>query len=244
MDTHVTIEPPILYLGTPVVLISTRNENGTANLAPMSSAFWLGWRAVLGLGAASKTAQNLLRTGECVLNLPSDDLVSRVDRLALTTGVDPVPEYKVQRGYRHEPHKFAHAGFHAVASETVAPPRVAECPVALEGVLEADHSLAADDEAQRGRLLTFEVRVTRVHVHESIRMEGHDDRIDPDRWRPLIMSFQRFYGLGDEVHPSRLASIPEQVYRSPDVDRARDELNERGRPALAVTGGSRRASSR
>jgi flavin reductase (DIM6/NTAB) family NADH-FMN oxidoreductase RutF len=37
-DPHVTIEPPILYLGTPVVLISTLNEDGSANLAPMSSA--------------------------------------------------------------------------------------------------------------------------------------------------------------------------------------------------------------
>jgi hypothetical protein len=25
------------------------------------------------------------------------------------------------------------------------------------------------------------------------------------RWRPLIMSFCRFFGMGGEVHPSRLA---------------------------------------
>src|ERR1700683_926031 len=64
---HVTIEPGILYLGTPVVLISTVNEDGSFNLAPMSSAFFLGWRCVLGLAAVSKTPQNLMRTGECVL---------------------------------------------------------------------------------------------------------------------------------------------------------------------------------
>lgn len=29
--------------------------------------------------------------------------------------------------------------------------------------------------------------------------------IDPERWRPLLMSFCRFFGMGDEVHPSRLA---------------------------------------
>ena len=39
---HVTSEPGILYFGTPVVLISSVNEDGTYNLAPMSSAFWLG----------------------------------------------------------------------------------------------------------------------------------------------------------------------------------------------------------
>lgn len=68
---HITSEPGILYFGTPVVLISTVNENGSYNLAPMSSAFWLGWRCMLGLAAISKTPQNMLRTGECVLNLPS-----------------------------------------------------------------------------------------------------------------------------------------------------------------------------
>jgi hypothetical protein len=42
-------------------------------------------------------------------------------------------------------------------------------------------------------------------------------------WRPLIMSFCRFYGLGQELVESRLARIPEGQYRSPDVDRARLE---------------------
>jgi flavin reductase (DIM6/NTAB) family NADH-FMN oxidoreductase RutF len=71
IPTHARIEPGILYFGTPVVLISTLNEDGSPNLAPMSSAFWLGWRAMLGLGGRSKTTQNMLRTGECVLNLPA-----------------------------------------------------------------------------------------------------------------------------------------------------------------------------
>ena len=54
---HIVSEPSILYFGTPVVLISSENEDGSANLAPMSSAFWLGWRCILGLNAASKTTQ-------------------------------------------------------------------------------------------------------------------------------------------------------------------------------------------
>ena len=80
MSDHVTIEPPILYLGTPVVLISTLNEDGTANLAPMSSAWWLGWRCMLGLQTASQTPQNMMRTGQCVLNLPTVEQVHAVDQ--------------------------------------------------------------------------------------------------------------------------------------------------------------------
>jgi len=34
-----TIEPKILYFGTPVALISSLNENGNTNLAPIVS-FW------------------------------------------------------------------------------------------------------------------------------------------------------------------------------------------------------------
>jgi flavin reductase (DIM6/NTAB) family NADH-FMN oxidoreductase RutF len=56
---HVVCEPAILYLGTPVVLISTLNEDGSPNLAPMSSAFWLGWRCMLGLASSSQTSINL-----------------------------------------------------------------------------------------------------------------------------------------------------------------------------------------
>jgi flavin reductase (DIM6/NTAB) family NADH-FMN oxidoreductase RutF len=47
IDTHSAIEPSILYLGDLVVLISTLNKDGTANIAPMSSARWLGCRRFL-----------------------------------------------------------------------------------------------------------------------------------------------------------------------------------------------------
>jgi flavin reductase (DIM6/NTAB) family NADH-FMN oxidoreductase RutF len=221
--THTSIEPGILYFGTPVVLIATLNENDSPNLAPMSSVFWLGWRAVLGLSARSKTTRNMLRTGECVLNLPSDALAGAVDRLALTTGSDPVPPHKRERGYHFESAKFERAGLTPVASETVRPPRVAECPVNLEAVVEAAHPLAADDAARNGDIQVIEVRVLRVHVHDEIRVPDESDRVDPDAWRPLIMSFQQLYGLGPQVHSSRLARVPERLYRGADIERARVE---------------------
>jgi len=219
---HVTSEPAILYFGTPVVLISTVNEDGSFNLAPMSSAFWLGWRCVIGLGAASKTTQNLIRTGQGVLNLPSSDQAAMVDRLALTTGSDPMPAAKIARGYRHEKEKFALSGFMPLPSQTVAAPRAGECRVQMEVVVEAVHQLAESDQILRGRIVTLELRVQRVHLDESILMDGQPNRVDPDKWRPLIMSFQKFYGLEPaQAHGSTLASIPEALYRSPDIDRAR-----------------------
>lgn len=210
---HRSIEPAILYFGTPVVLVSSLNEDGSPNVAPISSAWWLGWSCMLGFGARSKTPANLLRQGECVLNLPSVDQVSAVDRLACTTGSDPVPAHKVAMGYRHEPDKLGAAGLTAQASELVLPPRVAECPVQLEAIVTGSHPLEEGDPARRGKLVGIEVRIVRVHLESTLLVAGTRDRIDPEKWRPLIMSFCQFYGLGGQVHPSRLAEIPESLYR-------------------------------
>ena len=52
----------------------------------------------------------------------------------------------------------------------------------------------------------FEVHIVKLHVHEELLLgDGDRPHIDPVRWRPLIMSFCRFFGVGEEVHPSRLA---------------------------------------
>ena len=204
---HTITDPPILYFGTPVVLISTENADGSANLAPMSSAWWLGHRCMLGLAVASRTTENLRRSGECVLNLPSADLVDNVDRIARTTGSDPVPDGKRRRGYRHVADKFAEAGLTPVDADLVTPPRAAECPVQMEATLRASHPVGPG-----GRALALEVAVERVHADETI-LAG-PDRIDPDAWRPLITSFQQFYGLSaDRLRPSELARIPEALYR-------------------------------
>ena len=221
---HKIAEPSILYFGTPVVLVSTVNDDGSFNLAPFSSIFWLGWRCIIGISAFSKTTENLLRNKEGVLNLPSVEQAHHVNALALTTGSYPVPEGKLKKGYRYAPNKFELAGVTAGASETVAAARAMECPVQMEVVVEDVHSLADKYEDQRGRILTMELRIQRVHLEESIIMEGHPNRVDPDKWRPLIMSFQEFYGLGEKIHSSRLATIPESEYRTADMERAKTRL--------------------
>ncbi|MET6996046.1 flavin reductase family protein [Chitinophaga defluvii] len=217
---HQLSEPAILYFGTPVVLISTVNEDHTFNLAPMSSIFWLGWRCMIGLGSASKTTANLIRTRECVLNLPAVHQADVVNRLALTTGADPVPASKQKRGYRFVPNKFETAGLEPVPSLAVSAPRAGTCPVQLEARVVAIHRMGEEDEQQRGRLVSLELQILKVHLDAAILMDGYPNRVDPDKWRPLIMSFQEFYGLGQKVDTSVLASIPEDLYRMPQSKNA------------------------
>jgi len=73
---HVAIEPSILYFGTPVVLVTAMNADGTVNI-------WaLGRDVVLGLGAAGQGAENLRHGGECVLNFPVPAETVRPPRIA------------------------------------------------------------------------------------------------------------------------------------------------------------------
>jgi flavin reductase (DIM6/NTAB) family NADH-FMN oxidoreductase RutF len=148
-----------------------------------------------------QTSDSLIRTRECVINLPSEVLVTHVDRLALPTGKNPVPEKRRQWGYCHEPDKFGIAGLTPVGSESVAPPRVGKCPVQMEGVVQDFRSFGKNVSAT-----VFEVHILKQHVDERLLVtDGPRPHIDPERWRPLIMSFCRFFGLGREVHASRLA---------------------------------------
>ena len=200
---HKTIEPKIMYFGTPVVLVSTLNEDGTPNLAPISSAWWLGNSCMIGVGTRSKTVENLRREKQCVLNLPSAEMVDAVDRLALTTGKNPVPDYKTKMNFIYEPFKFERAGLTKIESELVNSPRVLECPVHLEGLVKREHHFGSES----SNLAGFEIEILRVHIEESLLNSDKRHHIDPDKWKPLIMSFCEFYGTGNKLHPSRLAEV-------------------------------------
>lgn len=202
-----------MYFGTPVVLITSENENGTYNLAPISSAFWLGWRCIIGIGSNTQTAENLARKKECVLNLPSINEVDVVNKLALLTGRNPVPPRKELKGYRYEPNKFEVSGVTPMDSEMVSVPSVRECPVQMEAIVTAIHPIGEDDEVLRNRIVSIELKIVKIRLDDKILRSDDINHVDPDKWRPLIMSFQQFYGLGDQVAPSVLAQIPERLYK-------------------------------
>ena len=107
----------------------------------------------------------------------SDDLVTHVDRLTLTTGKDPVPDKKLQWGYRYAPDKFGVARLTPMESLCVKPPHVAECPVQMEGMVHEFRSFGTNVNAN-----TFAVHVVKLHVDEKL-LVGDETRphIDPVR---------------------------------------------------------------
>jgi flavin reductase (DIM6/NTAB) family NADH-FMN oxidoreductase RutF len=195
-----TVEPKVLYFGTPVVLISSRNPDGTTNLGPMSSAWWLGYTAMLGMGTSAQTVKNLTERPEAVLNLVDPSMVAALDRIALLTGSKEMSDAKRARGYRYEPDKFAAAGLTREPSELVDVDAVRESPINLEGRIEAIHEIGGSG----SHLCALEMKVERVHVREDLLM-SNDRYIDPLRWDPLIMKFTEYFAGGAPAYPSSLA---------------------------------------
>jgi flavin reductase (DIM6/NTAB) family NADH-FMN oxidoreductase RutF len=194
-DGFRTIEPRIVYFGTPVALISSRNEDGGTNLAPISSFWALGWTFMLGLLDETKTADNLARVPECVINVPSPEMWQNVEKLAPLTGKNPVPDLKT-RQFRFEADKFGVSGLSPMPSEVVQPERVRECPMHLESRVVHLHTLSGEGLNQLGGGVAVEVEVLRVHVAEKFVLgENH---IDPEKWSPLIYNFRHYFRLADK----------------------------------------------
>ncbi|MGV9308675.1 flavin reductase family protein [Nonomuraea sp. NPDC003727] len=204
---HVTITPSILYFGTPVVLLSTENEDGSANLAPISSAWALGQVVVMGLGVEGHTGRNLADRSELVINLPEPGQWAAVERLAPLTGCDPVPDTK-RGSFRFVQDKFAAAGLRPEPSDLVRPPRVAGCPLQLEArAVRVRPDLSGD-------FLIVEADVLKVHADPRIVVPG-TQHVDPARWSPLIYNFRHYFGLGRELGHSFRSQTPRRGPGSP-----------------------------
>ncbi len=192
---HQVIQPTILYFGTPIALVTTLNADGTANIGPMSSAWALGYTVVMGWENTAHTFSNLERERQCVINLPHDALVGQVETLAPLTGRNPPAPHKADK-FRFEPRKFEAAGLTEQASDTVKPPRIAECPLQLEAAITAIHEPATQPDGAHFRIV--EAHVQRVHAHSGIVKPG-THHIDPLVWRPLLYVFRHYFSTGSEL---------------------------------------------
>jgi flavin reductase (DIM6/NTAB) family NADH-FMN oxidoreductase RutF len=190
-----TIEPKILYFGNPIALVTSLNEDGTTNLAPISSFWALGWTLMLGLLDETKTADNIRQHPECVINLPDPEMWPEVEKLAPLTAKNPVPDLKT-RQFHFDPHKFETADLTPFASEVVRPMRVKECPIHMEARVNKVHRICGKKLEQLGGGVAAEIEVLRVHVADNFVIDGH--YIDPEKWSPLVYNFRHYFRLADK----------------------------------------------
>jgi flavin reductase (DIM6/NTAB) family NADH-FMN oxidoreductase RutF len=164
----------------PIAWVSTIAPDGTPNLAPFSffGAFSFDPPTV-GIGPGSRqgvnkdTLHNVKASGEMVINMVSRELAETVNACSGEWGPE-VDEWDV-------------AGVEAVASETVAPPRVGESPAALECRV---HQILELGDASRSSNNLIVAWITRVHVRDDALADGVPDadaldlvaRMGGDEW--------------------------------------------------------------
>lgn len=189
----VALQPRSMYYGTPVALIVTINEDGSENIAPMSSSWSLRDRIVIGMGSASQTAENLLRHREFTFNLANAALWRQVETLSCLTGKHPVPPHKAEQMH-YERDKWTAAGLTRRPSSMIRPACVRECPLQMEVVVEHIRSIADTPEG----FALIEARVLALWAHAAI-LDPDTQTVDPARWLPLIFSYRSYRSPVTEV---------------------------------------------
>lgn len=156
-----------LIVPRPIALVTTLGADGVVNAAPFSMFNMLGEDPPLVFisvnrlhdGRLKDTAANILRSREFVVHLTDEAMSAQMH--ACGAALPP---------HRSE---LDHAGLTAVPSRCVAPPRIAQAPVAFECVL---HETLETDSRYvfLGRILWLTVR---------------DGLVDAERWRVRLQDY-------------------------------------------------------
>ena len=178
--------PTMFYYGFPVVLLTTTDKDGNADVTPISSTFTLGANAVIALVKLNKAYHNVMEVPEVVFNLPTAAMWEKVEAIAPYTAQNPVPPQKMGK-YNYTDDKFSIGGFTQLPSEKVRPPRIAECPIQAEAKVKNVND--------RDAYVLVELEFVQVHAEDHLVMEGN--KINPLEWEPLIYNFKHYYGLGE-----------------------------------------------
>jgi flavin reductase (DIM6/NTAB) family NADH-FMN oxidoreductase RutF len=160
-------------LPRPIAVVSTKNEDGSNNVAPFSFFTGLSAKPMIvafaplirtSTGGKKDTVINIERTKEFVINFTTEgncDLVNATSA-ELPYGKD----------------EFNHAGLTPIPSDIVDVMRVKESPIHFECKLR--DMISYGDQPGAGTLITGEV--VKIHIDESIYDNG---RIITSAWKPM-----------------------------------------------------------
>lgn len=167
------VRPSALHLGSTLALVSTIDADGRPMLRPVSAWFTTGPRLWFGFERPGQTRSNLLREGDCVVNVCSVDLAPAAQALQRALAAADAGD------------GFGCAGLTPRASDVVRAPRVEECPVQIEGRLVHLHRSPESDAA------VAELSVVRVHAARGLT-DARGERFVQSAWRPLVYTLGRF----------------------------------------------------
>lgn len=189
-----------LVVPRPIAFITTVGGNGVVNAAPYSFFNVLGDDPPIvivsiedrGPGRPKDTARNILASGEFVVNMVDETIAASM--------------HACSEDYPPEVSELDAVGLHAAASRSVAPPRIAEAPVAFECRLHKHVELP--------RRHLFIGEVLWLHARENI-IDPKTLRVNFADYRPVGRLFaNRYLHTGDHftikprsVRPARTSAV-------------------------------------
>ena len=172
-----TLPPAALLFPTPVVLVTCVDETGKPNIITLA---WVGVvnsePPMIGISIRLERYSHacIKRSKEFVVNLPSEEMVRKVDACGVLSG--------------KETDKFASMEWKQVTAQKVKPPLIDECPVQMECMVKEMISLGSHD--------LFLGEIVALHVKEEVLKEK--GRIDISRVLPLVFcpGANEYWNLG------------------------------------------------
>ena len=157
-----------VILPRPIAWVSTQDKDGVTNVAPYSFFTVASTNPLTllfcpqtpGSGQKKDTLRNIIDTGEFVVNITNEATAVAMNDTATT-----LP---------YGTSEFDHAGITPAASSTVAPPRVAEAPVAFECKL--------DQIVTIGSGATVFGTVTAIYVQDDVYVDSY---VQLDKLQPI-----------------------------------------------------------
>ena len=173
-----------LAVPRPIGWISSLDKNGVCNLAPYSFFNAIGERphyVMFSSAGAKDSLLNIAETGEFVCSLATYDLREAMSKTSAAVGPE-VDEMRL-------------AGLTPAPSRLVAPPRVAESPVAFECRYWRTIELPGRNGAASGHAIVLG-QVVGVHIADAAIVDG---KVDVTRLKPLARLGYGDYAVIDEV---------------------------------------------
>jgi flavin reductase (DIM6/NTAB) family NADH-FMN oxidoreductase RutF len=185
-----------LIVPRPIALVTTLGPDGVINAAPFSMFNMLGEDPPLIFisinrlhdGRIKDTAANILRSGEFVVHLTDEAMSAQMHACGAA-----LPAHQSE---------LDHAGLTALASRLVAPPRIAEAPVAFECVLH-EKIETASRYIFLGRILGLTVR---------------DGLVDTERWRVRLQDYHPVGRFGASYYVNTRERFAIDAERSSSID--------------------------
>ncbi|MFT3735435.1 MAG: flavin reductase family protein [Rhodocyclaceae bacterium] len=156
-----------LIVPRPIALVTTINEDGIVNAAPFSMFNMLGEEPPIVMisvnrkkdGGLKDTAANIVRSKQFVVHIADEEIAEKMHRCG-----DALPP---------DASELVHVGLTPEPSNAVAPPRIAEAPVAFE--------------CELWELLETDSR--QIFIGKVLWLHARDGLIDTEKWRVRLQDY-------------------------------------------------------